>query len=508
MNDVRPVLRDDLLLDRLALGERPDDAGAVEDLLLALRADSLLAVPLAGDREPETGQGSAAVPAPRVVRLRSTFAGALVAAAVVSGTCGVAAAATGDPLAGLNGVRDAVLVVTSAEGRPPLIRSEAGAALHDRIEELAGLVAAGRTEEAAALLDQVVADLPGVPAGEHEILLAELGGTAPPDMLEAVGLEPGDAGSVRGAVPGLPGTTFPASTSASASTSAPDDDRTGKPARTTKPGKGTPGSPTSPVATAPPAGATTPPVATTPPATRRPPRRSRRPRPPRPRPRATATPRPPRRPAPSAAPARPRRRATRPSRPSRRSRRRAARSGRRRRRPDRSPPRRAVTAPDSMGRVTSTPHDPFGFVGLTFDDVLLLPGESDVNPALADTATRASRRIELNVPLLSTPMDTVTESRMAIAMARQGGLGVLHRNLSIEDQAHQVDIVKRSEAGHGQPTPSPPPRTPPWPRSTRCAGGTGSPGCRWSTPTACSSASSPTATCASRPTCRAASTRS
>ncbi len=97
--------------------------------------------------------------------------------------------------------------------------------------------------------------------------------------------------------------------------------------------------------------------------------------------------------------------------------------------------------------MTETPHDPFGFVGLTFDDVLLLPGASDVNPALANTATRASRRVELNVPLLSSAMDTVTESRMAIAMARQGGLGVLHRNLSIEDQAHQVDVVKRSEAG-------------------------------------------------------------
>ena len=165
MNDVRPVLRDDLLLDRLALGERPDDAGAAEDLLLALRADSLLAVPdsdaasipLATEPEPASEPASepvrrAPVPAPRVVRLRSTFAGALVAAAVVSGTCGVAAATTGDPLAGLNGVRDAVLVVASAEGRPPLMRSQAGAALHDRIEEAADLVAAGRADEAAALL--------------------------------------------------------------------------------------------------------------------------------------------------------------------------------------------------------------------------------------------------------------------------------------------------------------------------------------------------------------------
>ena len=86
-------------------------------------------------------------------------------------------------------------------------------------------------------------------------------------------------------------------------------------------------------------------------------------------------------------------------------------------------------------------------LGLTFDDVLLLPGESDVVPSEADPSTRLSRRIALRVPLLSSAMDTVTEARMAIAMARQGGIGVLHRNLSIEDQAAQVDLVKRSEAG-------------------------------------------------------------
>ena len=86
-------------------------------------------------------------------------------------------------------------------------------------------------------------------------------------------------------------------------------------------------------------------------------------------------------------------------------------------------------------------------IGLTFDDVLLLPGLSDVNPAEAVTRTSLSKRIELNVPLLSSAMDTVTEARMAIAMARQGGIGVLHRNLSVEDQAAQVDLVKRSEAG-------------------------------------------------------------
>jgi IMP dehydrogenase len=86
-------------------------------------------------------------------------------------------------------------------------------------------------------------------------------------------------------------------------------------------------------------------------------------------------------------------------------------------------------------------------IGLTFDDVLLLPGYSEVNPAEAVTATRLSRRITLNIPLVSSAMDTVTEARMAIAMARQGGIGVLHRNLSVEDQAAQVDLVKRSEAG-------------------------------------------------------------
>jgi IMP dehydrogenase len=86
-------------------------------------------------------------------------------------------------------------------------------------------------------------------------------------------------------------------------------------------------------------------------------------------------------------------------------------------------------------------------LGLTFDDVLLLPAESDVMPNEAETATRLSRRISLWVPLVSSAMDTVTEARMAIAMARQGGIGVLHRNLSIDDQASQVDLVKRSEAG-------------------------------------------------------------
>ena len=90
---------------------------------------------------------------------------------------------------------------------------------------------------------------------------------------------------------------------------------------------------------------------------------------------------------------------------------------------------------------------PFARLGLTFDDVLLLPGDTDVIPSECDTSTRVSRNIDVAVPLVSAAMDTVTESRLAIAMARQGGIGVLHRNLSIEDQAQQVDLVKRSEAG-------------------------------------------------------------
>lgn len=89
----------------------------------------------------------------------------------------------------------------------------------------------------------------------------------------------------------------------------------------------------------------------------------------------------------------------------------------------------------------------FAMLGLTFDDVLLLPAESDVVPSAVDTSTQLSRRVRIRVPLVSSPMDTVTEARMAIAMARAGGLGVLHRNLSAEEQASQVEVVKRSEAG-------------------------------------------------------------
>jgi IMP dehydrogenase len=84
---------------------------------------------------------------------------------------------------------------------------------------------------------------------------------------------------------------------------------------------------------------------------------------------------------------------------------------------------------------------------LTFDDVLLLPAHSDVVPAVANTQTQLTRNIRLNIPVISAAMDTVTESHMAIAMAQQGGMGIIHRNLSIEQQAEEVDKVKRSESG-------------------------------------------------------------
>jgi IMP dehydrogenase len=105
-----------------------------------------------------------------------------------------------------------------------------------------------------------------------------------------------------------------------------------------------------------------------------------------------------------------------------------------------------MTASLDPDRATGVP-DKFAAVGLTYDDVLLLPGATDVVPSEVDTTSRLTREITLAIPLVSSAMDTVTESRMAIAMARQGGLGVLHRNLSIEDQAYQVDLVKRTQTG-------------------------------------------------------------
>src|SRR6188472_3402606 len=86
-------------------------------------------------------------------------------------------------------------------------------------------------------------------------------------------------------------------------------------------------------------------------------------------------------------------------------------------------------------------------IGLTFDDVLLTPRYSAVHPREVSTATRFTRSIPLNIPLISAAMDTVTESDMAIAMARAGGIGVLHKNMSIDRQAAEVDRVKRSESG-------------------------------------------------------------
>jgi len=84
---------------------------------------------------------------------------------------------------------------------------------------------------------------------------------------------------------------------------------------------------------------------------------------------------------------------------------------------------------------------------ITFDDVLLIPAKSDFVPAQADTSTRLSRNIALNIPLLSAAMDTVTESALAIAIAQEGGIGIIHKNLTIEAQKREVVKVKRSENG-------------------------------------------------------------
>ena len=91
--------------------------------------------------------------------------------------------------------------------------------------------------------------------------------------------------------------------------------------------------------------------------------------------------------------------------------------------------------------------DRFAKEGLTFDDVLLVPQKSDVLPKDIDVSTQLTKKIRLNIPLMSAAMDTVTESRLAIAIAREGGIGIIHKNMSIEDQATEVDRVKRSEHG-------------------------------------------------------------
>ena len=89
----------------------------------------------------------------------------------------------------------------------------------------------------------------------------------------------------------------------------------------------------------------------------------------------------------------------------------------------------------------------FAKEGLTFDDVLLVPGKSEVLPRDVDVTTRLSDRVKLNLPLISAGMDTVTEATLAIAIARHGGIGVIHKNMTIEQQASEVDRVKRSESG-------------------------------------------------------------
>jgi len=85
--------------------------------------------------------------------------------------------------------------------------------------------------------------------------------------------------------------------------------------------------------------------------------------------------------------------------------------------------------------------------GLTFDDVLLIPAKSDIIPRDADTTTYLTKNIKLNIPLMSAGMDTVTESRLAIAIAREGGIGIIHKNMTVDQQAIEVDKVKRSEHG-------------------------------------------------------------
>ena len=107
---------------------------------------------------------------------------------------------------------------------------------------------------------------------------------------------------------------------------------------------------------------------------------------------------------------------------------------------------RETAAPSGFLR-EGTADDKFVGLGLTFDDVLLVPAASDVVPAAVNTQTRLTRSIILNIPIASAAMDTVTEARLAIALAREGGIGVIHRNLTIEDQVAEVDKVKRSESG-------------------------------------------------------------
>ena len=92
-------------------------------------------------------------------------------------------------------------------------------------------------------------------------------------------------------------------------------------------------------------------------------------------------------------------------------------------------------------------HDRIAYQGITFDDVLLEPGFSEVLPREVDVRTRLTRQVRINIPIISSPMDTVTESDLAIALAQEGGLGIIHKNFSVELQTREVDKVKRSENG-------------------------------------------------------------
>src|SRR5438105_1829544 len=92
-------------------------------------------------------------------------------------------------------------------------------------------------------------------------------------------------------------------------------------------------------------------------------------------------------------------------------------------------------------------HERIAYQGITFDDVLLEPAYSDVVPKDVDVRTRLTRNVKINIPIVSSPMDTVTESELAIALAQEGGIGIIHKNLSIALQTREVDKVKRSENG-------------------------------------------------------------
>src|SRR5688500_14448773 len=92
-------------------------------------------------------------------------------------------------------------------------------------------------------------------------------------------------------------------------------------------------------------------------------------------------------------------------------------------------------------------HDRIAYQGITFDDVLLEPGYSDIVPKDVDVRTQLTRNVRINIPIVSSPMDTVTESELAVALAQEGGIGIIHKNLSVAQQTREVDRVKRSENG-------------------------------------------------------------